>query len=309
MPFAVTMVVPTRNRAHTLSLVAESWYTQSLVNEIIFVDDAGEDDTPELIKIFTEHYPLVNTVIVRNPKRLGAAQSRNIGVAVARNSYVLFCDDDEYLEDSYAEICLQKLLATGASAISGRRVYMRNGETPEAALQRFGSGFRAKPPFLPLLCEHVAGARVIGDIEVPFTNAIILTPTELVRQYGFDPYYSQGNGYREESDYQMNLFVNGKTIIMTPDRHSIHLSSDQCRTGGQRASRWARVRWSIYYTAYFYQKYWFRYARRIGIRMPRVIALTFFATFAVYREFLRPYLYRLMLMLSKFSASLRSYTT
>jgi glycosyltransferase involved in cell wall biosynthesis len=289
----VSMVVPTRNRAHTLRLVAPSYYLQDGVDEIVFVDDGGSDGTPGLLAELAARHPAVRTAVLRNESRQGASACRNQGAAVVRNNHILFCDDDEMLEPGYARTCLAKLTATGAAAVSGRRVYMLDGETPEEALRRFGSGMRRAPPFRPWLCEYVNGARFEGDVELPFTNAVILTPTALVRRYGFDPRYAQGNGYREETDYQMNLFVNGHRIIATNDTHSIHLSPSQVRTGGQRVPVTDRIRWSVHYTGYFYQKYWVRYAARMGVRLPRQVALGCFAAFQVYRELLRPTLHRI----------------
>ena len=301
----VTMVVPTRNRAHTLRLVAASYYEQEIVDEVIFVDDAGQDNTAEVVEAFRQRFPKVRTVLLRNPERAGAAESRNRGAAIARNEYILFCDDDEMLETGYARTCLGKLLQTGAGAVSGRRVYMRDGETSDGALSRFGFGIRPGPPYRALICEHVTGARFRGDIEVPFANAIIVTPTALVRKYGFDAAYFRGNGYREETDYQMNLFVAGYRILMTSDVHSVHLSPAQVRTGGQRVGRLTRLYWTIFYTNYFYRKYWDGYCARLGITMPRSVALAWFAIFAMYREMLRPSLYRAVFALMRFRASLR----
>jgi glycosyltransferase involved in cell wall biosynthesis len=305
MPQKITMVIPTRNRAHTLRLVLDSWYQQKSVDEIILVNDAGSDSTDQTVAEISVRYPNTKTTLVRNPTRLGAAASRNRGALLAKNSYVLFCDDDEILETDYAEICLNKLLTFKAGAVSGRRVYMRNGETAKEALNRFGDGFRSGPVFLKLICEHVGGARHKGDIEIPFTNAIIVTPTEFVRKYGFDSFYSKGNGYREESDYQMNLFVNGERIILTSLVHSIHLSPNQCSLGGQSASRWERVKWSIFYTRYFYKKYWKLYASRMGIRTPQSCALGIFVIFSLYREYLRPSLHRIAMFVPRLKASVR----
>ena len=40
----ITLIVPTRNRAHTLQLVAPSYFAQDDVSELIFVSDAGDDE-------------------------------------------------------------------------------------------------------------------------------------------------------------------------------------------------------------------------------------------------------------------------
>lgn len=289
----ITMVVPTRNRAFTLRVVAATYFEQELVNEIVFVDDAGDDATPELIADMAQRYPAVRAVVVRSPKRLGASRSRNVGVEHARNDFILFCDDDEYLEPGYARICLEKLERLKAGAVSGRRIYMQPGDTREGAIRRFGTGLRNAAPFRYLICEMVNGARFQGDLRVPCTNAIILTRKELLLRFPFDGYYARGNGYREETDYQMNLFVHGYPIYITNDVHSIHLPLSEVRTGGQRTETIKTIYWSIFYTNYFFRKYYRRYAQRVGLRAPRWFAVLAFAAFAVYRETLRPPLYAL----------------
>lgn len=289
----ITLIVPTRNRAHTLRQVAPSYYAVAEVSEIVFVIDAGEDDTPQFLERLAASHPQVRTRILQHPVRQGAAQARNTGVAASSNDFILFCDDDEYLEPGYARTCLEKLLALGAGAVSGRRVYMEDGETPAQAVRRFGHGLRPGKPFRPLLCEYVNGARYGGDITLPLTNAVILTRRSLLERYPYDPCYTGGNGYREESDFQMNLYVNGYDLVVTNDCHSIHLPLSRVRTGGQRTQVFRRIHWSIRHTHHFFAKYYRRYAARCGLRAPRWLAEAAFAVFAVYRETLRPPLYAL----------------
>jgi GT2 family glycosyltransferase len=214
-------------------------------------------------------------------------------VGACTNDFVLFCDDDEYLEAGYASTCLQKLEQLGAGAVSGRRVYMEVGETTADTLRRFGNGWRQGTPFHPVLCEYVNGARFTGDRRQPITNAVILTRRELLLQFPFDGRYDRGNGYREESDYQMNLFVHDHDIWVTNDCHSLHLPMSLVRTGGQRTQTWRRIYWSIHYTNYFFAKYYASYAARLQLRTPRLLAVAAFAAFSVYRELLRPPLHAL----------------
>jgi glycosyltransferase involved in cell wall biosynthesis len=287
----ITLIVPTRNRAHTLRLVAPSYFAQEGVSELIFVSDAGEDETPAVIAEIARQFPDKAWRVLRNETRLGASQSRNVGVAASTNEFILFCDDDEYLEPGYAQILLKKLQALNAGAISGRRIYLTPGESRANALQRFGTGIGSSRTFRPLVCEYVNGATFAGDIAIPITNAIILTTKRLLQQFPFDSYYARGNGYREETDFQMNLYVHGLDIFVTNDCHSFHLPLSQVRTGGQRTQPLKRLYWSIFYTRYFFDKYYQRYARRMGLRSPRWVALLVFTAFAIYRETLRPILH------------------
>jgi len=300
----ITLIVPTRNRAHTLRFVAPSYFAQHDVSELIFVSDAGDDNTPAVIAEIARQFPQKILRMLRNETRLGASQSRNVGVAASTNELILFCDDDEYLEAGYARTLLNKLQASNLGAISGRRVYMLAGESEAQALHRFGTGISGARPFRELMCEFVNGAIFSGDLAIPITNAIILTRKSLLLRFPFDDYYARGNGYREETDYQMNLFVNGFEIHVTNDCHSFHLPLSQVRTGGQRTSLLKRFYWSVHYTRYFYGKYYERYAQRLGLRSPRWFALLAFSIFAAYREALRPLLHAVaMRVLSRQRAS------
>jgi hypothetical protein len=186
---------------------------------------------------------------------------------------------------------------------------MQLGETMEQALRRFGTGLRDGVAFHPVLCEYVNGARFSGDRRQPITNAIILTHRSLLRAYPFDATYARGNGYREETDYQMNLFVHGHDIWVTNACHSLHLPMAQVRSGGQRTSMWRRIWWSNHYTRYFYGKYYKAYAARLELRTPRVLALAAFAVFSVYRELLRPPLHTLAMALLRRRAQRQTLAT
>lgn len=294
----ITMVVPTRNRAYTLRKVLPSYLSQPGITELILLDDAGEDETGAVLAALMPQFPAVTCRHVRNDERRGAAFSRQRGAGLASNDFILFCDDDEYLEPGYAAACLELLQRRQAGAVSGRRVYMRDGELPEQALARFGSGSRRRPFFQHVLLQIVNGAHFTGEMEVPFTIANILTRRNLLTQFPFDGHYAKGNGYREESDYQMNLYVNGHSIWVTDATHTIHMPMSEVRTGGQRVSEWRRFLWSVHYDGYFIDKYHAAYRRRSGHRHPRFLVKSLSAAYLFWRSFVRPPLYSLVTRLT-----------
>lgn len=285
----ITLIVPTRNRGYTLRLTARSYYEQALVTEIIFVDDAGTDDTAEVVAVIASDFPETETRILRNEERKGAAYNRIAGYRAARNDYVLYCDDDEYLERDYARTCLEKMHATGATIVSGRRIIKTKEERPEDTVRRFGDGLTDEPPFNYRFCEFNRDATFSGDLALPLTNSIILTRRETLERFGYDPFYAKANGYREESDFQMAIYCAGLDILVTNDVHSIHLSREECRTGGQRFNRFSRLYWNVFYTDYFYGKYWDRYAERAGLSQSKNAAVAAFALYQVYFLFIKPF--------------------
>lgn len=288
---AISLVVPTRNRAYTLRKVLPSYFEQEGVREIVLIDDAGTDDVAEVFARIGTAYPGVERTYWRNDQRGGASRGRQQGAMRARHPFVLFCDDDEYLEPGYAIECLRLLIANRAGAVSGRRVYMMPGESRAQALSRFGNGLRHTAPFDYRLCELVNGARFEGVLSLPLTNSNILTRKDFVEQYGFDPHYCTGNGYREESDYQMNLFVHGLPVLVSNAVHSFHLPMREVRSGGQRVRRVRKFLWSVHYNGYFLDKYYGAYRRAVGLSQPLWLAKAYATAYFAWRNFLRPPLY------------------
>jgi glycosyltransferase involved in cell wall biosynthesis len=296
----ITLVIPTRNRAHTIRLVGESFFRQKLVTEIIFVDDGGADDTHQVVADLANRFPNVHARVLRNDRRMGAAYSRIRGYESAINEYILYSDDDIYLESGYAAACLAKMEATGASIVSGRRaVFKRADQSPEEAIAAFGNGLSSLSPFRALVCEFREDARFDGDISLPLTNPVILTRKSLLQELSYDPFYAKGNGFREESDFQMHAFVKGHTILVTNDAHCVELSRQENPSGGNRVNHFTRLFWNIYYTNYFYRKYFDRYARRIGLPIERRTAIVIFAFYQCHALFSRPLLRRIRARMSE----------
>ncbi|HEY4134820.1 MAG TPA: glycosyltransferase [Alphaproteobacteria bacterium] len=288
----ITLIVPTRNRAHTLSLIGESFYRLELVNEIIFVNDAGTDDTAAVVGEIARRHPHVSTRILNNEHRLGASGSRIKGYEAAANDYILYSDDDIYIEPDYAAVCLRKMRETGAGIASGRIIRKRFDQTPEAAIAAFGTGTSDKPPFRKWVCEVRGEAKTAGDVYLPLTGPVILTTRALLRELSYDGFYSRGNGYREESDFQMHAFVTGHAILMTNDTHCAELSRIESKVGGQRTARLKGLYWAVYYNAYFYRKYYDRYAALVGLKFGRRTATALFALYQLHAYFIRPFGYR-----------------
>ncbi len=296
----VSLVVPTRNRCYTLRLVARSWYAQRNLDEIVFVDDCGEDDTRAFVDELKLEFSSPTTKYLRNPVRRGAAASRSVGVAHANGGYVCFCDDDEYLEGDYLIGCLEYLERTGVGAVSGRRLYMNVGETIAQTIARCGSGEEGRPYFKSWLCEVDDRGFLAAVESLPLVNAIILTRKSDLERFGFDDYYFRGNGYREESDYQMQLFLHGLENIMLSSVHSLHLPLDTVRVGGARPARKRGLTklltyyWTVYNNAHFYKKYWRQYSKKMNIPLNLVGANIIFALYHLRRQLLKPAYYVLV---------------
>ncbi len=221
----ISVIIPTFNRGYTLSQVLDSFYRQKFVQEIIIVDDGGSDDTPAIVDEFSRKYLLIKTLYLKNKKRKGAPYSRRRGLLAASGEFILFGDDDDFLEENYTEVCLEKLKSLKADIVSGRHFYRKPGENVASAIVRYKLEKRDVPPFDFRFFYINLDAKFEGDIELPFTHAIFLAKRDLLLSHDIDTFYSKGNGFREESDVQAKIYTRGGRIIMTNNTHSVHMHS------------------------------------------------------------------------------------
>jgi GT2 family glycosyltransferase len=90
----VSVIIPTHNRARSLRRALDSVFAQEgspehFELEILLIDDASNDETPELLR----GYPRVR--YIRLPQNLGTSAARNAGLKNAGGRYVAFLDDDD----------------------------------------------------------------------------------------------------------------------------------------------------------------------------------------------------------------------
>lgn len=91
----VSVILPVYNREFTIGRAIESVLNQSYTNiELIIVDDASDDGTAEMIRLYNDK----RITLIQSKNRGGAAKARNMGVKVAKGKYIAFQDsDDEWL--------------------------------------------------------------------------------------------------------------------------------------------------------------------------------------------------------------------
>jgi teichuronic acid biosynthesis glycosyltransferase TuaG len=119
--------MPAYNCIATVGAAIDSALAQEVPLEVIVVDDCSPQDLTEVLAPYRED-PRVK--ILRNETNLGAAGSRNVGVAAATGEYIAFLDAD----DIWAPEKLQKQLALIREKDSVLCATARELMTPEGEL-------------------------------------------------------------------------------------------------------------------------------------------------------------------------------
>jgi glycosyltransferase involved in cell wall biosynthesis len=111
---AVSVIIPTHNRATLVERAVHSARAAGDNVEIIVVDDASIDETESVCR------KLGNIRYIRFEHGRGQSEARNAGIAESRADYVAFLDDDDLLLPGALELQRQDLAAeTDAGFIYG----------------------------------------------------------------------------------------------------------------------------------------------------------------------------------------------
>jgi glycosyltransferase involved in cell wall biosynthesis len=112
----ISVIISVYNSARTLDKCIESIATQSHENwEIIIVDSYSKDGTTNIIENWVRRLGKERCRYF-NVKRYGQTAKRNFGLKQARNGFLFFIDDDQYLPPKAFEECL-RLIEKGNDGI------------------------------------------------------------------------------------------------------------------------------------------------------------------------------------------------
>lgn len=115
----VSIIVPVYNMAEggKLNRCLDSLLSQTISDyEILVVDDASVDQSPDILRDYEKRYPdRVRVFIHEQNKRQGGA--RNTGLKEAKGEWVSFIDSDDWVRKDFYEKLLGKAEETGADLV------------------------------------------------------------------------------------------------------------------------------------------------------------------------------------------------
>jgi glycosyltransferase involved in cell wall biosynthesis len=137
-PALVTVVVVVYNRLQFLDQAIGSALRQSYRGiQVIVIDDGSSIDVRPVVSSFGDRVEFI-----QQPNG-GVASARNLGIARARGKYVLFLDDDDFLEPTAVENLITTIEAhAGVAWAAGRYTYVdqQGRALPETKTNVYESG-------------------------------------------------------------------------------------------------------------------------------------------------------------------------
>jgi glycosyltransferase involved in cell wall biosynthesis len=168
----LSIIIPVYNESSLLEQVVERVILAQLPagfdREIIIIDDASTDQTPEIIKQLHNKY---NNIIhsYRQPKNKGKGAAIRTAINLIKGDYIIFQDADlEYNPNDYSDL-LQPLLSGKADVVYGSRLIKPNPKYVKFAHHKLANHF------LTLITNLVSGLK-LTDMETCyklFTKDII----------------------------------------------------------------------------------------------------------------------------------------
>ena len=131
----VSVIVPSRNAAGTLAdqLAALCAQTYTGSWEVVVVDHASTDATAQVAQAWADRLPVR---VVQADAGGGVSRSRNVGIAHARGTLLLFCDSDDLVDPRWVDEmvrALDEFDLVGGTLVSfaeNARVYEWHGTIP-----------------------------------------------------------------------------------------------------------------------------------------------------------------------------------
>ena len=120
MHISISAIIPIYNVSKYIERCTRTLMEQSFQNvEFIFVNDCTPDNSIEILRNTLRDYPHRHPFvkIINNPKNLGLAATRFVGMSEAKGDYVWHCDSDDWVEKDMLQKMYDKAIIEDADIV------------------------------------------------------------------------------------------------------------------------------------------------------------------------------------------------
>ncbi len=208
--------------------------------EIIVVDNASQDGSPEMVQ---RAFPDVS--LIHNPENYGFAKANNIGIQAARGRYLCLANSDTLIQADCLDKLSRYLDTHPDAAVVGPKLLWKD-KSLQWSCRKFPGlwntlcpalGLTRLFPHVPFLSgEHMGYFRHDRTIEVDaLVGAFLMIRTEAAEQVGLmdEKYFF----YCEEIDWCKRFKNAGWKIVFYPEAQVVHLGQGSASREPERFKR------------------------------------------------------------------------
>lgn len=259
----VSVIIVSFNTREVLRQCLQSVVDDSsgLVAEILVVDNASTDGSPEMIE---QEFPQVR--LIRSQINLGFGEGNNVALREARGRYFVLLNSDAFFVKGALPLAIQHMDENPSVGLGGCRLIGRDGISQPSS--RCFHSVTGDLIVLSGLAAKFPNSKFFGSFDRTWANELdaspvdwvpgafsIVRPSALNKVGFFDPSFFL---YYEEVDLCMRLKKSGIPVWYWPDIVVIHIGGESSRqlTSLEFSPRAAQVvLWRMRSTLLYYRKH------------------------------------------------------
>lgn len=128
----ISIIVPVYNAEKYLERCVESILKQTYTTfEIILINDGSTDSSKAICENYSKQDDRIRIITKNNT---GVADTRNIGLSVARGEYIAFVDSDDYIDENMLQRMIEKAVANDSDIVMCGYNIVSNGVIASAKM-------------------------------------------------------------------------------------------------------------------------------------------------------------------------------
>jgi len=209
---SVTVVVPTRDRAHLVKDTVRALLDLDYPDfDIVVVDQSADDATKDVVRAAADGDLRVR---VESTDTVGAAAARTLGMRVSRADIVAYIDDDCIVSAGWLDAIVTEFDGPAVSAVCGRLLPYDDGDRVPRGME---VGFKPTE-------GRTEYARRVPPWYIGHGGNMAFRHDDLATIGGFDALLGAGArfGAAEDSDALYRLLTAGKHVVYSPRALAYH---------------------------------------------------------------------------------------
>jgi len=230
----IAVLIPSYNRPEMLRTTLQRWLKAKFVDKVCLMAEASSEDIFKRYEKVVKKYDKSNSIRYKLALgKLGSVKARNIlldMVSQYNYKYILMVDDDHYLLDEslLAMMANELELNDECGLIGGKVISGRQRVDPDFFInvtKNMADLFSKLTGYVFLDIKH-------GPRYSEFLPSFFMMKKEVLNKGArYDETFDTPTGFREESDFQLQIKHQGYKFIYDPRISVIHLAAEE---GGNR---------------------------------------------------------------------------